>query len=125
MEAVELAKQLDDIGTVGIAIFTAYVILSLGMKAYAFFKVKNAPPLECQTDPSHYRKIDDLHKWTKNTEERKNRGDFACQFKDRDEVRDFKEILVHNAQATDRLSKEMRVLANEIRATRVSNGSQA
>lgn len=110
-----------DLGLTGLVLVVVAMGLRLGLSLW-LDKRKQNTLLECQADPAHFQRIREIHKWTENTERRKQRGDFACQFRDRDEVRDFKEILTHSAQATDRLSMEMRQLTAEIRASREANG---
>jgi len=102
-------------------LLTVYIMGRVGVAVWRYRQEK--PMLECQADPQHFQRIREIHKMTCDTESKKNHGEFNCQFKDRDEVRDMLELMKRGNRATEKLSDEMANLAKEIRLTR--NGSRA
>jgi hypothetical protein len=81
--------------------------------------------LQCQVDPLHFQHATAVHDAVMDWDDKINRGDFSCAWRDRDEIRDVLELLKSQAGrqedavvATRELTTEVRALALEMRTTR-------
>lgn len=77
--------------------------------------------LACQQDPLHFQRIKEIHKYTEDTQTDIAAGKFSCQWKDREEVRDYIEASRNSTKALEEVSSELKLLTQELVKTR--NGS--
>lgn len=80
------------------------------------------PALACHWDPQHFQRIQDIHGTVKAWDRKVAGGEFGCAWRGRDEVRDLLEAIRasrsandRNAQATERLTRSVDSLVEEIR----------
>lgn len=90
----------------------------LGIVSAQYMSKRNITPatptitaLACQVDPQHYQHIKEIHQYTQSVARMIDQGAFACQWKDRDEIRDLLDAMKEQ-------TREMRVLASELRKSR-------
>lgn len=79
-------------------------------------------PLACQVDPEHFAHLRQVHGMVSAWDDQIHAGAFSCVWKDRDEVRDFLDVIRAGTTATEVLTVEVRNLAREVRTTRNGNG---
>jgi len=78
--------------------------------------------MACQIDPLHFQHVKETAESIREWDDKINRGDFSCAWRDRDEVRDFLEELRANRTATASLTDSVDALAEELRTTRNGGG---
>lgn len=105
--------NLVDWGVAGVLLMFIWKLLGI-LSAQYMSKRNISPtmtPLACQIDPQHYQRIKDIHGYTQSVSRMIDQGAFACQWKDRDEIRDLLDAMKEQ-------TREMRVLASELRKSR-------
>ena len=113
-----VAPEYLDLGVTGLLLIVVFQGLSFLKMLYAS---RQAPTgftgtLACQTDPKHFERIKEIHAHTKTVQKNIDTGEFKCAWEGRDEIRDFRESLTRNADATE-------ALAVELRLTRTGHGT--
>ena len=101
-----------DFGLTMMFLIVVYKALTIGGQYWLNKKMPSASTLACQADPMHFQRIKEMHEATMDTEKRKQQGDFQCQFKDRDEVRDLLEQMRANTVAIRELTQELKMIRN-------------
>lgn len=101
--------QLMEFGVVGLALIVIYRLLGIGQQVILSKKglISTQAATPCQVDPMYVQRIVEIHQMTKDTEQKKAEGQFKCQFKGRDEVRDLLESIRTLTIAVERLTKTM------------------
>lgn len=114
-------------GLVGFVLILMWYVLNVGKTLFLASKAKekDISPLVCQQDPLHFQRIREIHDYVKSTETQINHGEFSCQWKDREEVRDYieltkKQLAVSEqvVKAMDGVVREMQLLRQELVTTR-------
>lgn len=117
------------LGVMMVLVIILYKALDL-VKALAMSKlfpeqVRNrSGELACQQDPLHFQRIQEIHDYTKLVAKQIDHGDFACQWKDREEVRDYLDVAKSQVTAMQSVVNELRLLRQELVITRNGNGGK-
>ncbi len=119
-------------GLVGFVLILMWYVLNVGKTLFLASKERNREadsPLACQQDPLHFQRIREIHEFIKHTGDQVNMGEFSCQWKDREEVRDYIEVakkqvtaLESFGRSLETVSSELRLLRQELVLTRNGNG---
>ena len=100
-----------ELGTVGVILIVLFWVLHFFSKMLLSKKGLNPTP-NCKLDPIVRQRVEDIHQMTTDTENQKHEGRFRCQWRNRDEIRDFKEIMLQNTAAIKALTVELRLTRN-------------
>ena len=65
--------------------------------------------LACQVDPAHFHRIIEIHENTEELKTQMSQGSMSCQWRDRDEVRDYLEIAKQQLAATKEQTRELQL----------------
>lgn len=110
-----MPTDIAELGIVAFALMVVWKLLDVGKQVFLTKRIINGnvkvpvmSPLACQVDPQHFGRIKEIHKYTENVSERIARGQFSCEWKDRDEVRDF-------AQSIKDLTNEIKGLRLDLK----------
>lgn len=98
MNFVEAIPAAVELGVVGVALIVVYrmteVLKIMFLKTRAPGAVQATQfAMACQTDPRHFQRIREVHEMMLSQDEGIKRGEFKCQWKDRDEIRDLLEAI--------------------------------
>lgn len=82
---------------------------------------KVTPVVDLEQDLAHIQRTKDIYDYTKKVNEQIMHGDFSCQWKDREEVRDYIDVAKRQVLAMESVVSELQLLRKELVLTR--NGS--
>jgi len=117
-------NTLLDYGALGLALMIIWKILDIGKQVFLSKKAP-APPLlqmPCAHDPLYVERIKRIDNSIGKMDTMIAEGQFFCQWKDRDEVRDMMEVMRALNSAVERNTAEMSKLTSELHKTRNGHG---
>lgn len=113
-----------DYGIVGFALLLVWQVLSVVKILILSKKMEQTQgTFACQTDPLYPNRVKEIHECMNGMKEKILHGDFQCNWKDREEVRDFMEALREQTKAAHETTGAIHALTRELRLTR--NGKSA
>jgi len=112
MDPVNAAIELKELGTIGVLLIVLFWILYFASKFLLAKMGGNATTHTVCLDPLLKQRVKEIHDYTEDVQHKIDQGDFHCVWEGRDEVRDFKDIMNRNADATEALTKELRITRN-------------
>lgn len=117
MEHATSAVSALELGIVGLALIVMWKITDAGKQLFLASKVPQMDPA-CPRDPILGQYIKEIHDYTETVQTQIAQGEFQCQWRDRDEVRDFMEIMKNQITASKAQTRAINELTAEMRATR-------
>lgn len=108
-------------GGVAAMVLAFYKLLDVAKTLFLAKRVENGQlTLPCQGDPMHHQRMVEVHANCEQIRSEIIKGQLACHWKDRDEVRDFMESLRAQTVASNATTQAITALTLELR--RVRNG---
>ena len=104
VEALEGIKVID-FGLTAIVLLVVYK--ALAVVGHLYVAKKTATDFS-RKEERFCQLLKEVHEATMDTEKQKQQGNFRCQFKDRDEVRDLIDSMKHVVVALNELTAELR-----------------
>lgn len=113
-------------GLVGFVLILMWKVLDVGKTLFLASRNRDesdrqqehAAGLSCQQDPMHFQRIREIHEYVKHTGDQINQGEFSCQWKDREEVRDYIDLQKKQLAVSEQIVKAMDLVAGEMRLLR-------
>jgi hypothetical protein len=121
-------NTLLDYGAVGLALMIIWKLLEIGKHLILSKKINNSPgtpallQMPCAHDPLYVERIKRIDASIGKMDTMIAEGQFHCQWKDRDEVRDLMEVMRALNGAVERNTAEMSKLTSELHKTRNGHG---
>jgi hypothetical protein len=113
----------------GALLMVVWKLLDVAKQIFLKNKIPSEPAIAnfaCQQDPKYgerLRRIDqrmhDVHNYTEAVQLDIAKGVFGCQWKDREEVRDYIELVKRQVTATEAMVTGMTKLTEELRLARI------
>lgn len=117
VEQVASAASALELGIVGIALIVIWKITDAGKQMFLANRVPSSEAI-CPRDPVLGKKIDEIHDYTESVRTQIAQGEFHCQWRDRDEIRDMLEIMRNQTNASKAQTRAINELTAELRVTR-------
>lgn len=111
-------------GLVGAVLILMWYVLNVGKQLFLASRKREEPQtsqiaqLACMRDPLYVQRLHEIHDHTKRVDEHIVHGEFGCQWKDREEVRDYIDITKRQVVAMESMVREMQLLRQELVTTR-------
>lgn len=106
----------------GISLILVWKLLDVVKHMFLIRRENNLSPDQLGYDITMRQRIKDIHAYTEGVQTQIAGGDFRCQWKDRDEVRDFMQVMRDQTTASKAQTQAITELATEMRITRNGNG---
>lgn len=113
-----------ELGLVGLVLLSFWKMLDVFKALYLNKRVDASEMPACASDPLYFQRVREIHEHAKNLDAQILHGDFSCQWKDRDEVRDFMEAVRAQTVASRQQTEAVTALTVEMRLTRNGGNSK-
>lgn len=109
-------------GLLGLSLMITWKLLEVGKVIFLSKRHADTNGLAAGDRVLHQQQVREIHEHVEGMMRMIASGQFECQWRDRDEVRDLVEILRGLAAAMDKNTTEVQNLARELRLTRNGHG---
>jgi hypothetical protein len=106
-----------EFGVVATSLILVWKLLDVAKQLFLANKVPSGPE-QLSYDTLMRQRVKDIHNHCEGIQSDMDRGEFGCQWKDREEVRDYIDITKRQVTAMESMVREMGLLRQELVITR-------